>query len=172
MRTVIFILLSFAGFYSNAQSFTMQLSTDSILLGNVIQLQYKIEDSNGEFEAPQFENIQIVSGPNLSSSMQIINGQTSSKKQISYILRPTELGSIYIPPAYLLTEEYTLETEPMEIHVYPNPEGIIENPVMENSFIFESFEWPQFQFRNEIPDPLKPGQQMPKSKSKQKIRRL
>jgi len=154
------------GFYIQAQSFTVQLSSDSILLGNSIRLNFSIEDSQAEFEAPDFEGMQLISGPNYSSSVQIINGDMKSKKSISFILRPENIGQYFIPPAYLVEEDYTLETEALELNVYPNPEGIIESPsVMENNFIFDSFEWPELPFKMTEP-------KRKKSKSNKPLRKI
>lgn len=166
MKQLCLLIFIFGGLQLDAQSLSVNLSSDSILLGNVIQLNFSIEDADGEFEPPQFENMDVVSGPNMSSSIQIINGVRSSKKTISYMLRPKDVGQFFIPPAYLIGEDYNLETQPLELQVYPNPDGIIENPVMENGFIFKSFEWPEMGFGRDL-DEIKP-----KTKSKKKLRRI
>lgn len=166
MKYLNLFLFMCLGFYMQAQSFTVQLSSDSILLGNSIRLSFTIEDSQAEFEAPDFEGMHLVSGPNYSSSVQIINGDMKSKKSISYILRPDNIGQHFIPPAYLIDEDYTLETEALELNVYPNPEGIIEGPpVMENNFIFDSFSWPEIPFKQAEP-------KKKKSKSNKPLRKI
>ncbi|MGA0285311.1 MAG: BatD family protein [Saprospiraceae bacterium] len=154
------------GFCTQAQSFSVQLSSDSILLGNSFRLNFTIEDSQAEFEAPDFEGMHLISGPNYKSSVQIINGDMKSKKSISFLLRPERIGQFFIPPAYLVDEDLTLETEALELNVYPNPEGIIEGPpVMENNFIFDSFNWPEMPHK--MAEPKKK-----KSKSKKPLRKI
>lgn len=163
------ITLLCLGLTIQAQSLSVELSTDSVLIGNTIMLKFHIEDSEAEFEAPAFENMDIVGGPNFSSSVQIINGEMSSEKNITYYLRPKEIGTFYIPPAYLVDKNYTLETEALELRVYPNPEGIIVGPKMEHNLIFDDFEWPEFpEFNLKKPLPATPG----KSKSKQPLRKI
>ena len=165
-KQLIFALVILSSTLS-AQSFSVELSSDSILLGSYFEIKFSIENSEAEFEAPEFENMQIVAGPNYSSSMQMINNVTSSKKSISYLLKPTEIGNFFIPPAYLIGEDNTMETEALSINVFPNPEGIIENTTLENNFGFQSFEW---NLSNPDLDPQKKQKQ--KSKSKQKIRKI
>ena len=168
MKTMTLFALVFIASTMHAQSISVEVSSDSILLGNSIAVSYTIENADGEFEAPEFQNMQIVSGPNYSSSVQIVNGDMSSKKQISYILRPTEIGQYYIPPAYLEEDGQTLETDVFEINVYPNPDGIIEDHIIQNNLILKSFEWPDINF-----DLIKPPkkEQVPAEK-KQKLRRI
>jgi hypothetical protein len=117
--------------------FEVQVSSDSILLGNYFEIRFIIEDTKGQFEPPSFHELKILSGPNQSSSMQIINGDMNQSMQYSYLLKPEDIGNYIIPPAFLLLEdETTLETESIEIVVVPNPEGIIQKPQLgsEKSF--------------------------------------
>jgi len=125
-----------------AQTISHTLSSDSILIGNWIELTYTIENSDGEFQAPTFSSLEIVGGPNTSSSIQIINGDKSSTTRYSYYLKPTELGQTIIAPAYLVDGGETLETIAIELNVYPNPENIITPPEQKNEnsiFGFENF---------------------------------
>jgi len=128
MYTRVFILLSFLGSFSlEAQTFEVQLSTDSLLLGNQVKVQFVLDNIDGDFEAPDLIELNIVSGPNTSSSFQMVNGETNRNTSYSYILNPTETGIYSIPPAYLITKENTLETSPLELRVYPNPDNVIQD---------------------------------------------
>jgi len=151
----------------NTQSFSATISSDSILIGNYIELQFESDDVNGKFEAPQFSDLEIISGPNVSMSTQIINGDYSSKKTISFKVKPTNEGQVTIPPAYYIVEEETLESLPIVLNVYPNPEGIINKPENNtNNFFFESFDFPLFQKQE-------PQKEEPKEKkTKKKLKRL
>lgn len=128
----------------SAQSFTIDVSSDSILVGNYIEVSFKLENINGQFEAPNFDGFTILSGPNLSSSMQFINGESTSSQTYSYYLRPEEIGLYTIPPAYLDSEGSTIETAPTDINVYPNPNNIIEEPQQkmgQSIFGFDDFDF-------------------------------
>lgn len=123
-----------------AQNFEVVVSSDSVLLGNYIEVSFKAENLDGKFEAPETMGMDILSGPNTSSSIQIINGDRSSTSSYSYYLKPSDVGSYTIPPAYLITDEKTLETSPIVINVYPNPENIIIEPRMAEDNMFFDFD--------------------------------
>lgn len=114
--------------------FFAQVSTDTILLGNVIQVTFVANNVAGKFEAPRFENLQVISGPNTSTSMSMVNGDVSQRASYTYILNSDDIGAFVIPPAYLDTADGALETEPIEIFVVPNPEGIIEQRPSQSGF--------------------------------------
>lgn len=104
---------------------TARVSTDSLLLGNTCLLTVEVEGGqidDVEVDFPPSYN--LVSGPNVSSSISIINGTRSQKSTYSYYLEPTEVGSEYIPPVVVRSGEEVLETQPIEVHTYPNPENI------------------------------------------------
>lgn len=151
----------------STQTFSVEVSSDSILIGNYIELSFECDDVNGQFEAPDFSDLDIISGPNVSMSTQVINGEYSGSKTISFHVRPTLEGQITIPPAYYMIDDQTLETQPFVLNVYPNPEGIIQNPKSKtNNFFFESFDFPFGQ----KPDSNKNA---PKDKkTKRKLKRL
>ena len=164
MKNLIFATLIITLFaqFSAAQTLTATVSSDSILIGNYINVKFKCDDVNGKFEAPNFENVDVISGPNVSMSTQIINGEYSGSKEISFQIRPTVEGQITIPPAYYIIDENTIETQPIVLNVYPNPEGIIQNPETKtNNFFFESFDFP-----------FSKKEKKPQKKAKKKLKRL
>jgi len=61
---------------------------------------------------------------------------------------PDEVGVYTITPAYLVSEESTLECNPTEIHVYPNPDNII-TPLENNSM----FDFRSSPFKKNLPAP-------------------
>jgi len=158
MRSLIFILFFNITTILGAQSFEVSVSSDSVLYGNYVEVHFTMENLDGEFEAPDMSEFIILSGPNVSSTMQIINGKMSSQKSYSFFIKPKEIGSHYFKPAYLITHEKTYETKPLEINVFHNPEGleIIPEPRQRN-FNFE-FPFPDSYDKkeNEIQKPKKP----------------
>lgn len=127
------------------QSFEVKISSDSVLLGNYITLEFVAQNIEGQIEAPDLNEFEVLSGPNMSSSFQFTNGSSTRSVTYSYRIKPSDLGVYMIGPAYITEKETTLETSPLEIHVYPNPDGIIEEPKQSTSefnFGFEDF--PEF----------------------------
>lgn len=123
--------------WSQEQTFTVELSSDSVLLGNYIEVSFVCLNIDGNFSAPSFEGMQIVGGPNQSSSMSSINGNVKKQMTYSYYIEPQELGEYYIAPATIETKSNAWETEPIKVIVKENPEGIIEKPSYSKQFNFE-----------------------------------
>ncbi len=94
-----------------------------------LEVKFTIENASiKNFEAPNFDGFNIVSGPNQSSSMMISNGKVTQSVAYSYYIEPVEVGNYYIQPAFVDTEEGALESMPLEVFVIDNPDGIIQQP--------------------------------------------
>lgn len=119
-----------SGLATGPVQFTVRLSTDSVLMGNPFQVQFTLENAEGRnFSAPSFSpDFMVVSGPNTSTSISIMNGQTSRSMTYTYLLEPIGEGNFFIGPASVETDEGYLETLPIEIMVVPNPDGIRQSP--------------------------------------------
>lgn len=109
---------------SEGSSFEVLIGSDSILDGNYFEVRFTAHNLKGRFVAPAWDNLQVVGGPNQSSSMQMINGSTSQKTSITFFLKAPGVGNWTIPPAYWESEDQTRETSPIDIICLPNPEGI------------------------------------------------
>lgn len=158
--------------------FSVQVSTDSILMGNFFEVKFTLENANGQnFEAPHFnDHFNVVSGPNFSTSMNIVNGNMTQSMTITYYLEPRDIGSYYIQPASVEASGKVLETSPLEVLVVPNPDGIQQNPSRKsdsfrpnwgNPFDF-NFDFPFPEFRNVPPPPPPTLEEAPKEAPKKK----
>lgn len=78
-----------------------------------------------DWEAAGFE---VRGGPNQSSQMSIINGQSKSSVTYSYYVEPRDTGTYYIPSVSIVNGEKEYKTEALKISVFPNPNKIIETP--------------------------------------------
>ncbi len=117
-----------AGLQSSEVSFKVEVSTDTVLLGNYFEVKFTIENAQPNFSPPEFTDFDIVGGPNQASSFSMINGQVSRSASFTYFLKPREEGVYYIDAAAIEVDGKLIETPPVEIFVLPNPDGIIENP--------------------------------------------
>lgn len=180
----LFMGLTAATSQEKAAKFTVSVSTDSILMDNYFEVKFTLENANGKnFEAPNFdEHFNVVSGPNFSTSMSMVNGDVTQSMTITYYLEPREIGAYYILPASVEANEKVLETAPLEVLIVPNPDGIKQSPKKngnldnfqfnfgENLFDFsfpELEDAPQFYRqspREELPPP--PPAEQPKKKRK------
>jgi uncharacterized protein (DUF58 family) len=104
----------------------VEVSADTIKPGDLVEVTYTIENGEGRFEAPDFQNLPVVSGPNTSSSFMIQNGKKSSSQSYSYILRGQEEGKIIIPEAFFREGEHELKIDSVQIMVLANTNSIQE----------------------------------------------
>ncbi len=64
-----------------------------------------------------------------------------------YVLEPKEVGTYRIDPCQIATDQEDLQTNPVEIKVYPNPDGIRQETERKRSgFSFDG--WGDFPKRN------------------------
>ena len=175
MKTKLFLvgitlIMVFGASAQQDAKFSVSMSTDSILLGNYFQVKFTLENAQGSnFSAPSFEHFNIISGPNTSSNFSMINGEVNQSISYTYYLEPKDIGNYYIEPASIDLEDAILETQPKEVMVVPNPDGIrqeIENP-FQQQFEFKMddfFSFPDIDRKN-------PPSQEPKKKRKKKKKR-
>ncbi|MFT6334020.1 MAG: hypothetical protein ACJATI_000752 [Halioglobus sp.] len=145
-----------------AQEFNVQVTSDTILAGNILNITFTANNIAGQFEGPDMQGLNVISGPNTSTSMSMINGDVTQTATYSYGVLCENIGDITILPAYFNTERETLETEPFSILVLPNPEGIIEQPPSNSGFF-------EFNFPRTTKKPMAPS--TPKKK-KRKLKKI
>ncbi len=166
-KSILFILSCAIACASLAQeaNFSVEISSDSVLMGHHLKVTFAIENGKAnDFSAPEFEGFSVVSGPNMSSSFSMINGDVSQSVSYTYYLTPIEIGNYYIAPASVEVEDKILETQPLEVLVLPNPEGIQQGPMQEGSRRMDLFkDFPPF--RDDTPLPAEK-----KKKKKEKKR--
>jgi hypothetical protein len=69
-----------------------------VVVGNAFQIQYIIADPSAleNIIAPQFDNLQLISGPNYYKGNSTINGKTQLIENITYTVVPLKTGAIKI----------------------------------------------------------------------------
>ena len=171
------VLLSF-GMQAQESSpkFTVNISMDSVLLGNYFEVKYMLENGSADnFVAPNFENFNVIGGPNTSTSMSFMNGAMSQSISYTYYLEPRDVGSFFIQPASVETSGEFLETVPMEILVVPNPDGITQTPKQRNnprnSFFQDFWDMQQPDFEQIFPEEMMPKNMPPREEKPKKKKR-
>jgi len=124
--TLVFSIFVFQFSFGQEAIFSVDVTADSILYGNPLQVKYTLENTQGDFQPPSFEGFDIIGGPNTSSQYSMVNGVVSQKASYEYILMPIEEGLITLASAKLENGEGIMETGVMDIVVLPNPDGIIQ----------------------------------------------
>jgi hypothetical protein len=128
MKAHFFILFLCFIFQMNAQerSFSVSISRDTVLMGNVVELRYDVVNLDGDFVPPSLADFHVVAGPNTSQQYSMINGKVTQSATYSYILMPAHEGLLVIDEAVLNNENESISTEPLQLFVLENPDGIIE----------------------------------------------
>lgn len=125
---LLFTFLCLVTALAQERGFHTRVSTDTLLMGNYLEVTFTLENTTGKIEPPSFESFDLVNGPAQSSSVSIINGSMTQHHSYTYILQAKGEGIFLIEPAFAFVGEEMLKTEPIHIVVLPNPDGIIQSP--------------------------------------------
>ena len=106
--------------YANG-TFRATVTQQNITIGTQIQVNFIIENLNvAQFTAPSFSDFSILSGPNKSSSFQIVNLTKTSSTTYSFLIIPNKTGTLIIDKATIIVDKKTLFTQPLTINVSKN----------------------------------------------------
>lgn len=112
------LMLPLALWAQSNVSFEAYSDAKQVLLNNYFEVSFTLKNANGtDFNPPDFKGFQILSGPNSSTSMQIINGNVSREMGYSFTLQPTAVGNFTIGSASIKANGKKISTEPLSIEV-------------------------------------------------------
>ncbi|HMP28557.1 MAG TPA: BatD family protein [Saprospiraceae bacterium] len=115
LLTIIMILGIFVG--KSQSSITVELSSDSVLTGEIIEVKYILENVETKFQIPDLSDFTVVSGPSVSQSMSIINGKKSQKASYTLYIIMRQEGTFYLPGFMLETVSKTIEVPSIPVKV-------------------------------------------------------
>lgn len=100
-----------------AQQFTASVDKTKVPLNQHFTLSYKIDGAGNSFSPPNLSAFQVLSGPNQSSSMTMVNGKVSQSITLSYKLksRTNKLGKVSIGPASIQSASKQLKSNAVTI---------------------------------------------------------
>ena len=99
-------------------SFDAYTDAKEVLVNSYFEVTFTIKNANGvDFVPPSFKQFNILSGPNTSTSMQIVNGQVSREMGYSYTLQPKKEGRFVIGSASIKADGKILKTKKLTIQV-------------------------------------------------------
>ncbi|MEO7176373.1 MAG: BatD family protein [Saprospiraceae bacterium] len=102
----------------NNTAFTAKLSKQQLEVNEQFEIRFELQNGKADgFKAPDFQQFQLLSGPNRSQQTTIINGDFSSSSSYSYILAPTKAGILTIGSAMIKSEGKIYRTAPVQIKV-------------------------------------------------------
>lgn len=104
-----------------AQGFTASVKETTVADNERFQVSFTFSGKSinnlSKFAPPSFENFMILSGPNQSTSIQIINGAQSASLTYNYVVQPKGVGTFAIGSGSIEQEGNTFKTEPIKITV-------------------------------------------------------
>ena len=104
-----------------AQEFSASVNETTVGDNDRFQVSFTFSGSSinnlSKFAPPSFENFLILSGPNQSTSIQIINGAQSASLTYSYVVQAKGLGIFTIGSASIEQQGNTYKTQPIKMTV-------------------------------------------------------
>lgn len=115
IRYSVCLFLILSAVLAIGQGFTAQVSSKRVQVGVPFELAFTIGVQASSFAPPSLGEFDIVSGPNQSTSVQIINGAMSQQVIVSYGLVAKKEGKITIGAATIQSGNQKLTTNPIVI---------------------------------------------------------
>ncbi|MEC9208883.1 MAG: BatD family protein [Bacteroidota bacterium] len=126
MKKVSFILFLFYSVFIHAQTLKVSADKNPAIVGEQIVMQYNINTKGKNFKSPNFNGLQVLSGPNPStqSSYTFVNGksQSNSSTTYSFYLKARKEGTYNITPAKITVNGKTISSEPYTLNVVKGSE--------------------------------------------------
>lgn len=120
--TLLVILISLIGVNLFSQDFTASVSKNPVTVGERFQVTFSANVDGSNFKAPDFKGLSVLSGPNQSQSIQIINGAMSRSLSYSFILTASKVGDFTISPATINVDGKQVKSNSVQLKVLPETE--------------------------------------------------
>ncbi|MES2276700.1 MAG: BatD family protein [Bacteroidota bacterium] len=115
---ILSVLLLWASvLFAQNTTFTAAVAKTEVAVGEQFEVAFTLNGNGERFAAPGFGGFQILSGPNVSTSMTSINGSTTTSISYSYILAADREGDFVIGPGSLYVNGHIMVTRPIRMHV-------------------------------------------------------
>ena len=115
------LLLSLFSLVAKAQDndikFEAVLSKAKLGQNERLRVSFEMNKDGDFFEAPSFENFEVLMGPSQSISSSFINGKRSFSKSYTYVLRPKKQGQLIIDSASITIDNTIYTTDPKTVLV-------------------------------------------------------
>ena len=117
-NTLIGLLLAVSLVGQENAVFTVSLSSDTVNTTATFQVIFTATVSDlKNFKAPDFEDFEVIYGPNYGSEIRMVNGDVSHKVSYTYGLRALEEGTYAIPSATATIDEEMVKTDYIKVVV-------------------------------------------------------
>jgi hypothetical protein len=124
----LFLLPLLTSQVQGAPRFTARLNLD----GDLVQITYTLQDATGKVGEPvwpDFQGLNLVSGPAVGTSYRIVNGVSSQEKTWSFSFLPTSEKAVQVGPAKVVVNGATLGSGPLTVPGRGEKQRSSERPV-------------------------------------------
>ena len=118
---LLLLLLQVSLLFAADIKFTASVSKTEVGTTEQFEITFTVNANGDRFTPPSFNGFLIVSGPNVSTSMSVINGNASSSMAYSYDLIAVKEGTYTIGPATIVVNGKKLSTNPIKIKAVKGP---------------------------------------------------
>lgn len=118
-HTYLLILSMLCSVYGFGQQLTAS-APKQVKVGQRFQVIWQLNASGSDFIAPEITDFQVLSGPNQSTSVEIVNGNMSRKISYTYVVRAAEEGTFRIKPAKIKVDGNWVLSNELSINVAKN----------------------------------------------------
>ncbi len=116
VRNILILILALNSLFISAQvKFDASVSKTKLGLNERLRVDFIMNQNGDNFSPPDFENFQIIGGPNQSIKTSYVNGERSFSKTYSYFLQPLRKGSIKIKQASIEIDGEEYKSLPIEV---------------------------------------------------------
>ena len=100
VKKTLILFLAINSFVLSAQvNFEASVSKSKLALNERLRIDFVMNQNGDNFSPPEFENFQIIGGPNQSIKTSYVNGERKFSKTYSYFLKPLKKGKLVINQA-------------------------------------------------------------------------
>lgn len=121
MRRIFHLTVLFAallcGIAASAQRFVASARPEAVQAGEDFTVTYSISGSGSHFRPPAFHDVDVLSGPDVSNSFNMVNGSFSQSSSYSFTLRARHKGTLIIPPAAITANGHEITSNTLKIEV-------------------------------------------------------
>jgi len=108
-------------------NFEATLSKKKLGLNERLRIDFVMNKNGDNFTPPNFENFQIIGGPNQSIKTSYLNGEQSFSKTFSFFLKPLKKGKLVIYQATVTIDGQEYKSLPVEVNVTNSVKGVNSN---------------------------------------------
>lgn len=113
----LFLILVSTGIASAQIKFEAKLSKNKLGINERLRVDFEMNKDGDNFNPPNFDNFNVVGGPNQSVSQSWVNGVRSFAKTYSYFLAPKKTGKFNIGQASIEIDGEIYKTVPVAVEI-------------------------------------------------------